>query len=84
MQTDTTTTHQPATTTPACEIPVRVKDLPAALNHVVTIGGIRADLFNRERNGLLASGALIFRGRHILAYPSRYLTWMASNSRRGA
>lgn len=68
-----------ATTLPApdnAELPVPVKHLPAKLDNAVTIGGIRFDLFNRGTNGLEESGALVFRGRRILIYPSRYLRWM--------
>ena len=40
-------------------------------------GGIRWDLFNRDRNGLAESGAVIYRGSHILLDPDRYLSWNA-------
>lgn len=75
---------QPANPAPAAadpiETPVPVKSLPAALNHAVTIGGVRYDLFNRDHNGLAESGALVFRGRRILIYPSRYLRWMEAQT----
>lgn len=63
------------------ETPIPVKEIPDALNHAVTIGGVRFDLFNRSHNGLAESGALVFRGRRILMYPHRYLAWMESRSR---
>lgn len=62
------------------ETPVAVKDLPAAVNHAVSIGGVRYDLFQRDNNGLSQSGALLFRGRRILVYPRRYLAWMEARS----
>lgn len=43
-------------------------------------GGIRWDLFNREKNGLAQSGAIFQRGRRILIDPERYLSWL---ERRG-
>ena len=77
----TTKTTRPATATPEpIETPVPVKDLPAAINHAVTIGAVRYDLFERARNGLAESGALVFRGRRILIYPRRYLAWMETRS----
>ncbi len=63
------------------ETPCPIKELPAKLDHAVSLGGIRFDLFNRETNGLAESGALVFRGRRILAYPRRYLAWMEARSR---
>jgi hypothetical protein len=71
---------QPAPVPDAAELPVPVKDLPAALNGAVTIGGVRYDLFERGTNGLADSGALVFRGRRILIYPRRYLAWMDARS----
>lgn len=81
--------HHPDETTstssvPAFETPVSAKNLPAAIGHAVSYGGVRHDLFLRESNGLAASGALVFRGRRILIYPRKYLAWMESRSRQGA
>jgi hypothetical protein len=78
--TATPANRQTTATPEPIETPVPVKDLPAALNHAVTIGGIRADLYNRDRNGLAGSGILVFRGRRILIYPRRYLAWMDARS----
>jgi len=45
-------------------------------------GGVRADLFNRESNGLLESGALIFRGRCILIDEDHYVQWLRDASKK--
>lgn len=42
----------------------------------LTTGGIRWDLYNRGKNGLMKSGAIIQRGRRILIDPEKYLGWM--------
>jgi hypothetical protein len=76
----TPTAAQPAPVAEAAELPVPVKDLPDAINNVVTIGGVRYDLFERDKNGLADSGALVFRGRRILIFPSRYVRWMEARS----
>lgn len=44
----------------------------------LTPGGIRWDLFNADRNGLTASGAIIRRGRRILIDEDLYLDWLRS------
>ena len=40
-------------------------------------GPIRWALFNRETNGLKASGAVLRRGRTILIDPDRWVKWLA-------
>ncbi|MBW9271314.1 MAG: hypothetical protein K1566_16880 [Candidatus Thiodiazotropha sp. (ex. Lucinisca nassula)] len=42
----------------------------------LTLGGVRWDIFNREKNGLSASGALVKRGNRWLIIPEKYLGWM--------
>lgn len=44
----------------------------------LTTGGVRFDLFNRNSNGLEASGAVVRRGRRILLHRERYLAWLTS------
>lgn len=39
-------------------------------------GGVRWDLFNRHKNGLAASGAVIQKGRKLMIDPERYLGWI--------
>lgn len=51
-------------------------------NPGLSIGGVRFDLFNRDRNGLTESGALVFRGRRILIDEDRYLAWLRDQSKR--
>jgi hypothetical protein len=45
----------------------------------LTLGAVRWDLFNRDKNGLAASGAVLHRGRNLLIDPERYLSWMEGN-----
>ena len=42
----------------------------------LSLGGVRWDLHNRESNGLLESGAVVFRGKHIRIIPDQYLSWL--------
>lgn len=49
----------------------------AAQQPGLTIGGIRWDLFNRDKNGLAKSGAVLNRGRNLLIDPERYLQWLS-------
>lgn len=51
-------------------------------NPGLTIGGVRFDLFNRDRNGLAESGALVFRGRRILIDEDRYLNWLRTQGQQ--
>ena len=50
----------------------------------LTEGGIRWDLFNRDKNGLVAAGAILRRGRKILIDPALYLDWLNENRERAA
>jgi hypothetical protein len=56
----------------------------AEMHAALTRGGIRWDLFNRDHNGLVASGAIIRRGRKILIDPELYLDWLNENRERAA
>ena len=51
-------------------------------NPGLTLGGIRWDLFHRRTNGLESSGAVVYRGRHLLVDEDRYLDWLVGG--RGA
>ena len=53
----------------------------AAQQPGLTIGGIRWDLFNRDKNGLAQSGAVLNRGRNLLIDPERYLQWLSGADR---
>jgi hypothetical protein len=46
----------------------------------LSTGGLRADLWNRKRNGLEARGAVIRRGRNILIDADIYVDWMREKS----
>jgi hypothetical protein len=50
----------------------------------ITLGGIRDDLFHREKNGLEASGAVIQRGRRLLIHRELYLGWLLTRGRNAA
>lgn len=47
----------------------------------LTAGAIRRDLFNRNNNGLVKTGAVIRRGRRLLLDRELYLNWVAGNGR---
>ena len=47
-----------------------------AENPALTPGGIRWDIFNRHRNGLAISGAIIRKGRRIYIDPELYFEWI--------
>ena len=44
----------------------------------LSIGSIRWDLFNREKNGLVAAGAVVRRGRKVILDSEKYLDWVAT------
>jgi hypothetical protein len=46
----------------------------------ITEGAVRWDLFNRSKNGLADSGAIIRRGRRVLLDEPRYLEWLRSRA----
>lgn len=51
------------------------KDIPA-----LSEGSIRWDLFNRQINGLVSSGAVVKHGRRILLWRNRYLEWLSGGN----
>jgi hypothetical protein len=53
----------------------------AAKNPGLTEASIRWDLFNRNENGLAASGAVINRGRRILIDPELYDAWLRTGQK---
>lgn len=64
-------------TKPLCLLTV---EQMAAEQPGLSVGGIRWDLFHREKNGLAASGAVIRRGRRLLLDRDRYLDWLTSST----
>jgi hypothetical protein len=67
----------PATAPTLCTVAQLAKFEPA-----LSAGAIRFDPFNRSRNGLEASGAVIYRGRRILLQREKYLCWLTAQTRR--
>ena len=54
----------------------------ADVEPALTVGGIRADLFNRDTNGLSESGAVVRRGRRMLLDRVLYLSWLKRRGQR--
>ena len=44
------------------------------------IGGVRAQLFNADKNGLKESGAIIRSGRKILINEQKWFSWLESQN----
>jgi hypothetical protein len=61
----------------------KVDDLARA-EPALTVGGIRADLWNRRKNGLAESGAVIRRGRLLLVHRERYMSWLLEHGQEAA
>ena len=55
-----------------------VRTLAQKYPDVITEGGLRWEIFNKEKNGLKDSGALLKRGRKILIDADRYFEWLYS------
>lgn len=47
------------------------------------IGGVRAQIFNAETNGLKESGAIVRNGRKILINESKWFAWLEAGSQGG-
>lgn len=47
---------------------------------VITEGGLRWEIFNKDKNGLKESGAILKRGKKILIDVDRYFDWLYSQS----
>ena len=57
-----------------------VKTLAQKYPHVITEGGLRWEIFNKDSNGLKESGAILKRGRKILIDTNRYFDWLYSQN----
>jgi len=53
-----------------------VKTLAQKYPNVITEGGLRWEIFNKDSNGLKESGAILKRGRKILIDTDRYFDWL--------
>jgi hypothetical protein len=70
------------------QIRIKSDDLPLLVapndlaNYLPAVrkGGLRKEIFYAERNGLLASGALIRRGRKCLIDVHKYIEWLRQQS----
>lgn len=47
-----------------------------------TTGGVRWQVFNEEKNGLKASGAILRVGRRVLIDPQKYFRWIDDQQQR--
>jgi len=47
-------------------------------------GGIRALIFNEDKNGLAKSGAIVRMGRKVLINQQRFFEWLESGQSNGA
>ena len=57
-----------------------VRTLAQKYPDVITEGGLRWEIFNKDQNGLKESGAILKRGRKILIDADRYFKWLYSQS----
>ena len=48
-----------------------------------TEGGVRFQIFNRQKNGLESSGALVRLGRKILIDENKYFEWIDDQQKSG-
>ncbi|MDP1664999.1 MAG: hypothetical protein Q8L79_07710 [Methylobacter sp.] len=48
------------------------------------IGGVRAQIFNEEKNGLKESGAILRNGRKILINEAKWFAWLEAGNQGGA
>ena len=46
-----------------------------------TVGGLRFQIFNADKNGLGASGAIVRMGRKILIDEAKYFAWIESGAK---
>jgi len=53
-----------------------VRTLAQKYPDVITEGGLRWEIFNKNKNGLSNSGAILKRGRKILIDRDRYFDWL--------
>lgn len=59
-----------------------VRTLAQKYPDVITEGGLRWEIFNKDRNGLKDSGAILKRGRKILIDDDRYFDWLYSQNQK--
>ena len=55
-----------------------VKTLAKKHPGVIKEGGLRWEIFNKDRNGLVESGAIIKHGGKILIDSDRYFDWLSN------
>ena len=48
-----------------------------------TLGGLRAQIFNEDSNGLKESGAIVRNGRRVLIKESAYFQWLEEKNKGG-
>jgi hypothetical protein len=46
-----------------------------------TLGGMRAQIFNEDTNGLKESGAIVRNGRRVLIKESAYFAWLENQNK---
>ena len=49
-----------------------------------TTGGIRSLIFNEDKNGLSAAGAILRVGRKVLIHQERFFTWIDQQNTKKA
>jgi len=59
-----------------------VRTLAQQYPDVITEGGLRWEIFNKDKNGLGESGAILKRGRKILIDTNRYFDWLYSQNQK--
>jgi hypothetical protein len=47
------------------------------------LGGLRGQIFNENKNGLKAAGAVVRNGRKVLINESKYFGWIESKNQGG-
>jgi len=57
-----------------------VRTLAQKYPNVITEGGLRWEIFNKDSNGLKESGAILKRGRKILIDADRYFDWLRNQN----
>ncbi|MGZ8174711.1 MAG: hypothetical protein ACXW01_04320 [Methylobacter sp.] len=55
----------------------------AAKHQALTVGGVRALIFNEHKNGLAKSGAILRIGRKVIVSEERFLAWIESQNKKG-
>jgi hypothetical protein len=76
-------TEQTTETTPTTWLYSTVNQF-VARHPAFTLGGMRAQIFNENTNGLKEAGAIIRNGRKVLIKESAYFAWLEAQNQRGA